>query len=94
MKRVGVFLMVALALVAMAAADVAAQPKVTITGLVVAVLSRRRDIADTVERLRRCGIDVQGVARFAGRGDCERNVLRPGAEGEAEKRNKERAGHR
>ena len=45
MKRVGVFLMVVLAVVAMTAADVAAQPKVTITGLVDNVTSYTKNMS-------------------------------------------------
>ena len=45
MRRVGILLMVVLALVAMTAADVAAQPKVTITGLVDNVTSYTRNMS-------------------------------------------------
>jgi hypothetical protein len=45
MKRVGIFLLVVLALVAMTAADVSAQPKVTITGFVDNVNSWTRNMS-------------------------------------------------
>ena len=73
MKRVGILFLVLIALVAMTAADVAAQPKVTITGLVDNVTSYTKNLSIIDANVARNG-DTEWYARTRVRPDITAEV--------------------